>query len=135
MNLQLQDIIPVKDILADSGGPAAVVAVLKSLPLSAIVLPFFVLLAVIFLSTSMDSATYILSAIATKELVEGQEPPRWHRMVWGAILATISISLLLIGGLRVIQTSAVVVSVPIFIFYLLLIVSLLRWLKQDFPKA
>lgn len=135
MNLQLQDLLPVKDILADSGGPASIVAILKSLPLSSIVLPFFVVLAVIFLSTSMDSATYILSATATKELGEGQEPARWHRMVWGAMLATISISLLLIGGLRVIQTSAVVVSVPIYIFYLLLVLSLLRWLKQDFPKA
>lgn len=134
MNLQLQNIVPVKDILADSGGPAAVVAILQSLPLSAIVLVFFVVLAVIFLSTSMDSATYILSAIATKELNEGQEPARWHRMVWGIILAAISISLLLIGGLRVIQTSAVVVSIPIYVFYLLLIVSLLKWLKQDFPK-
>lgn len=134
MNLQLENIVPVKDILADSGGPAAVVAILQSLPLSAIVLVFFVVLAVIFLSTSMDSATYILSAIATKELNEGQEPARWHRMVWGIILASISLSLLLIGGLRVIQTSAVVVSIPIYVFYLLLIVSLLKWLKQDFPK-
>ncbi|MEZ7171019.1 BCCT family transporter [Sporosarcina sp. OR05] len=134
MNLQLENIVPVKDILADSGGPAAVVAILQSLPLSAIVLVFFVVLAVIFLSTSMDSATYILSAIATKELNEGQEPARWHRMVWGIILAAISLSLLLIGGLRVIQTSAVVVSIPIYVFYLLLIVSLLKWLKQDFPK-
>lgn len=134
MNLQLQNIVPVKDILADGGGPAAVVAILQSLPLSAIVLVFFVVLAVIFLSTSMDSATYILSAIATKELNEGQEPARWHRMVWGIILASISLSLLLIGGLRVIQTSAVVVSIPIYVFYLLLIVSLLKWLKQDFPK-
>ena len=56
-------------------------------------------------------------------------------MVWGTMLAVISISLLLIGGLRVIQTSAVIVSVPIFIIYLLLIVSLFRWLKEDFPSA
>ncbi len=134
MNLQLQDILPLNEILNTSGGPATVVEILNTLPLSAIVLPFFVILALIFLSTSMDSATYILSAIATKELKEGQEPARWHRMVWGSILAIISISLLLVGGLRVVQTSAVVVSVPIYIFYLLLIVSLLKWLKQDFPK-
>ncbi len=55
-------------------------------------------------------------------------------MVWGAILAVLSVTLLNIGGLRVIQTSAVIVSVPIFIIYLLLIVSFFKWLKQDFPK-
>ncbi|KXH84083.1 BCCT family transporter [Sporosarcina sp. HYO08] len=134
MNLQLNNILPVADILNDQGGPAAIVEILKTLPLSAIVLPFFVFLGIIFLSTSLDSATYILSAIATKELKAEEDPARWHRMVWGALLAIIAISLLLIGGLRVIQTSAVIVSVPIFIIYLLLIVSLLRWLKQDFPK-
>ncbi|WP_318616924.1 BCCT family transporter [Sporosarcina sp. YIM B06819] len=134
MNLQLSDILPVKDILSENGGPATVVEILKSLPLSYIVLPFFVILAIIFLSTSLDSATYILAAIATKELKEGQEPARWHRMVWGTILAVLSITLLLIGGLRVIQTSAVIVSVPIFVIYLLLIVSFFKWLKQDFPK-
>lgn len=134
MHLQLNDILPVKDILNESGGPAAIVGILKSLPLSAIVLPFFVVLGIIFLSTSLDSATYILSAIATKELKDDQDPARWHRMVWGAMLAIIAVSLMLIGGLRVIQTSAVIVSVPIFIIYLLLIVSLLRWLKKDFPK-
>ncbi|MFD1926647.1 BCCT family transporter [Sporosarcina siberiensis] len=134
MNLQLNDILPVKDILNESGGPATIAEILKTLPLSYIVLPFFVFLAIIFLSTSLDSATYILAAIATKELKEGQEPARWHRMVWGAILATLSITLLFVGGLRVIQTSAVIVSVPIFIIYILLIISFFRWLKQDFPK-
>ncbi|WNS74838.1 BCCT family transporter [Bacillus sp. DTU_2020_1000418_1_SI_GHA_SEK_038] len=135
MNLQLNDILPVKDILNEKGGPAAVVEILKSLPLSAIVLPFFLVLGIIFLSTSLDSATYIIAAIATKELRDDQDPARWHRMVWGAMLAVIAVSLMLIGGLRVIQTSAVIVSVPIFIIYLLLIVSLLRWLKKDFPKT
>ncbi|WP_438310566.1 BCCT family transporter [Sporosarcina sp. FA9] len=134
MNLQLNDILPVKDILNDSGGPATIVEILKTLPMSYIVLPFFVFLAIIFLSTSLDSATYILAAIATKELNEGQEPARWHRMVWGAILAILSLTLLFVGGLRVIQTSAVIVSVPIFIIYILLIISFFRWLKQDFPK-
>lgn len=134
MNLQLNDILPVKDILNESGGPATIAEILKTLPLSYIVLPFFVFLAIIFLSTSLDSATYILAAIATKELKEGQEPARWHRMLWGAVLAILSITLLFVGGLRVIQTSAVIVSVPIFIIYILLIISFFRWLKQDFPK-
>ena len=133
MDLQLSNILPVGDILNEHGGPAAIVEILKTLPISFIVLPFFVVLGVIFLSTSMDSATYILAAIATKEMREGEDPARWHRMVWGAVLAVISISLLLVGGLRVIQTSAVIVSVPIFIIYILLLISLLRWLKQDYP--
>lgn len=132
MDLELTGKVAVSEILNESGGPAAVVSILKSLPLSAIVLPFFVVLGVIFLSTSMDSATYILAAIATKELPVGEDPAKWHRMVWGVLMAAIAIALLLVGGLRVVQTSAVLVAIPIFFIYLLLIVSLLRWLKQDY---
>lgn len=131
IHLQINEILPVTDILDAQGGPAAIVAVLKTLPFSKLVLPFFVILGFIFLATSLDSATYILSAIATKELKDREEPARWHRLLWGAILAVIAVVLLIIGGLRVIQTSAVIVSVPVIVIYLLLTVSLLRWLKND----
>lgn len=134
MNLQLQGIADVAKTVSEQSGSIAVVEILRSLPFDAFVLPFFVIVGVIFLSTSMDSATYILAAVATKELQPGEDPARWHRMVWGAILAALSISLLLVGGLRVIQTSAVVVAVPIFIIYLLLLVSFVRWLREDFPN-
>ncbi|AQQ54799.1 BCCT family transporter [Planococcus lenghuensis] len=133
MNLQLTGELNVTDILNASGGPAAIVAILQTLPFDAIVLPFFVVLGFIFLATSLDSATYILSAIATKELEGDQEPARWHRLLWGAILAALAISLLLIGGLNVIQTSSVIVSVPVIVIYVLLTVSLLKWLKEDYP--
>lgn len=131
LHLQLNDILPVTDLLNEQGGPAAIVEILKTLPLSQIVLIFFVVLAFIFLATSLDSATYILSSIATKELKDQQEPARWHRLLWGVILAVLAIVLLIIGGLRVIQTSSVIVSAPVIIIYLLLAISLVRWLKQD----
>ncbi|MGG7620439.1 BCCT family transporter [Bacillus coreaensis] len=132
MHLELNNILPITQILSDQGGPSVVVELLNTLPLSKLVLIFFVVLGFIFLATSLDSATYILSAIATKELKEQQEPARWHRLLWGAILAIMAVALLMVGGLKVIQTSSVIVSVPVIIIYLLLATSLVRWLKQDF---
>lgn len=131
LHLEMNNILPISQILESQGGQAAVVALLKSLPLSSIVLPFFLILGFIFLATSLDSATYILSAIATKELKDEQEPARWHRLLWGAVQAILAVSLLLIGGLKVVQTSSVVVSVPVIIMYVLLAASLIKWLKQD----
>ncbi|TWT06423.1 BCCT family transporter [Planococcus sp. CPCC 101016] len=135
LNLQLSGALDVIGIMSERGDPAAIVEILKTLPLSFIVLPFFALLGFIFLATSLDSATYILAAITTKELTAGQEPARWNRMLWGMVLAALAVSLLLIGGLKVIQTSSVIVSVPVIILYVLLSVSLLRWLKQDYPDT
>ncbi|MGI8386317.1 BCCT family transporter [Robertmurraya sp. P23] len=132
MHLELNNILPITQILSEQGGPAVVVELLNTLPLNKLVLIFFVVLGFIFLATSLDSATYILSAIATKELKDQQEPARWHRLLWGAILAIMAVALLMVGGLKVIQTSSVIVSVPVIIIYLLLAISLVRWLKQDF---
>lgn len=131
INLELNNILSVTDVLNNQGEPATVVAVLKTLPWSKIVLIFFAVLGFIFLATSLDSATYILAAIATKELKNGQEPARWNRLVWGVTMAILAVSLMVVGGLRVIQTSAVIVSVPVVIIYLLMATSLIKWLKQD----
>ncbi|WP_126425083.1 BCCT family transporter [Brevibacillus marinus] len=134
LHLELNDLLPLTDILETEGGQAAVVAILKSLPLDWLVLPFFLVLGFIFLATSLDSSTYILSAIATKELKDGQEPARWHRVLWGVVQAALALSLLLIGGLKVVQTSTVIVSAPVIVMYVLLAVSLIKWLKADFAQ-
>jgi len=134
LNLQLSGALDVLGVMSESGDPAAIVEILKSLPLSFLVLPFFAVLGFIFLATSLDSATYILASITTKELSAGQEPARWNRMLWGMVLAALAVSLLLIGGLNVIQTSSVIVSVPVILLYGLLTASLLKWLKEDYPE-
>lgn len=134
LNLQLSGALDVLGVMNESGDPAAIVEILKSLPMSFLVLPFFAVLGFIFLATSLDSATYILASITTKELSAGQEPARWNRMLWGMVLAALAISLLLIGGLNVIQTSSVIVSVPVILLYGLLTASLLKWLKEDYPE-
>lgn len=135
LHMELNGILPLTQILSENGGPAVIVAVLKSFPVYKLVMLFFAVLAFIFLATSLDSATYILSAIATKELHDKEEPARWHRLLWAGILSTMSLTLLAIGGLRVIQTSSVFVSIPVVIIYFLLTGSLMKWLKEDFGTA
>ncbi|SMB83551.1 betaine/carnitine transporter, BCCT family [Desulfonispora thiosulfatigenes DSM 11270] len=132
IHLETNGIVSLTDIANTSGGPAAIVALFKTLPLSQLILPVFLVLAFIFLATSLDSATYILSAIATKELKDGEEPARWHRLLWAAVLAFMALSLLKIGGLNVIQTSSVLVAIPVVVIFFLLIGSVMKWLKEDF---
>lgn len=132
MNLQQTGELDVIATMAEVGDASTIISVLETLPLSYIAILFFVILGFIFLATSLDSASYILASTASKTLEEGVEPPIWHTVIWGLIMALLSISLLLIGGLNVVQTSAVVVAVPVVIIYILLVVSLFKWLKEDF---
>ncbi|GAK08265.1 choline transporter [Geomicrobium sp. JCM 19038] len=135
IHLETNNVLSLTNILANDGEQAVIVELLRSLPISTIVMIFFVVLAFIFLATSLDSASYVLASIATKELKDEEEPARWHRVVWGFILSILAISLISVGALRVVQTSAVIVAVPVVVLYLLFTISLIRSLKKDFPKG
>ncbi|WP_434121188.1 BCCT family transporter [Salinicoccus roseus] len=131
MNLQQTGELDVLGSMAEFGDASTIINVLETLPFSYIAILFFVVLGFIFLATSLDSASYILASTASIKVGDGVEPPVWHTILWGLIMAFLSISLLLIGGLSVVQTSAVVVAVPVVIIYALLVISLMRWLKND----
>lgn len=131
MNLQLTGELDVLGSMAENGDASTIINVLETLPFSYIAILFFVVLGFIFLATSLDSASYILASTASIKVGDGIEPPVWHTILWGLIMAFLSISLLLIGGLSVVQTSAVVVAVPVVIIYVLLVISLMKWLKND----
>ncbi|WP_221569124.1 BCCT family transporter [Alkalihalobacillus sp. TS-13] len=131
MDLELNTPLDLTSILNEQGGPAVIVEVLNSLPLSVVVSIFFVILGFIFLATSLDSASYVIASVATKELHDQDEPARWHRLLWGIILSALAISLTIVGGLDVVQTSSVLVSVPVLIMYALMTMSLVKWLKED----
>lgn len=134
MNLQQTGELDVVGTMAEIGDASTIISVLETLPISYFAILFFVILGFIFLATSLDSASYILASTASIKVGDGVEPPIWHTIIWGLIMAALSISLLLIGGLNVVQTSAVVVAVPVVVLYILLIISLMRWLKEDFKS-
>ncbi|MFD1334650.1 BCCT family transporter [Oceanobacillus iheyensis] len=134
MDLELNTPLDLTGILDAQGGPAVIVEVLNSLPLSVLVSIFFVILGFIFLATSLDSASYVIASVATKELQDQKEPARWHRLLWGVLLSVLAISLTIVGGLDVVQTSSVLVAVPVLIMYALMSMSLVKWLNEDEGK-
>ncbi|MDT8862913.1 BCCT family transporter [Alkalihalobacillus sp. MEB130] len=131
MDLQLTGKLNLAQIQAEQGDTSVIVAVLNSLPMPVLVSVFFLILGFVFLATSLDSASYVIASVATKNLSENGEPARWHRLMWGILLSTLAISLTIAGGLSVVQTSSVLVAVPVLIMYVLMTISLLKWLKQD----
>ena len=132
LSLELGQQLPVLAILEDRGAPAAIVAVLLSLPLGKIALAVFCLVALLYLATTFDSAAYTLAAGASRDLGAQGEPSRGHRSFWALALAILPIALLGIGGLRSLQTASLVVSVPLLAVGCLLAVSLRRALREDF---
>ena len=128
--LQEHNLVPVLQILTDSGAPHAIVAVLNSLPGGSSVLVLFGVLCLVFAATSYDSASYTLASAATSSLPSDAHPPGWHRMFWAFFLGILPITLIYLGGLRSLQSAMVIISVPLLIVLMILTAALFKGLRR-----
>lgn len=128
--LELEGILDVTKYLANDQGPAAIAAIVSSLPFSKLVLAGFTFVAVISVATTYDSASYTLASAATGELKAGQNPARWHRLFWASMLGLLPVALLTVGGLKVVQSAVLVASLPVLIVTVLMMFSLYKSLTR-----
>ncbi|MDX1516994.1 MAG: BCCT family transporter [Woeseiaceae bacterium] len=129
--LELEGIVRITEIINNQSQSAAIVATLEQLPWSGLVITVFTLMAIIFVATTYDSASYTLASSATLHLQAGDDPARWHRVFWAFALGLLPIALLWIGGLKVIQVVLLIVSVPILIVGVFMCISLVKLLRES----
>ncbi|MBL6699127.1 MAG: BCCT family transporter, partial [Luminiphilus sp.] len=135
LGLQLSGQLDVVEIMQSSGGNAAVVAGLNTLPMAGLIIGMFAVVAVIFVSTTYDSASYTLAATATQSLDVSEDPPRWHRVFWAVAIAILPIGLMYAGGIKEAQTATLVVSLPLTFTFWLSGWGLLKSLREDHPSS
>jgi BCCT family betaine/carnitine transporter len=136
LDLQMSGTLDIGAVLSAEGIPATVQAILNTLPMAGLVTMVFILLCFIFLATTLDSAAYVLASVTSRKLSGYQEPKRSIRVSWALILAGVGVALIQLGGLKPVQTSTIVVALPLIPVLLVLTLSLMRWLKEDFgPDA
>ena len=131
LSLELTQTLPVLQILDEGGGPAAIIAVVRSLPAAEWALGIFCLVALLYLATTFDSAAYTIAAGASHDLGPTGDPDRAHRSLWALAVAALPIVLMGVGGLQSLRTASLVASVPLLIVGVLLAVSLARALRQE----
>ncbi|WP_170008437.1 BCCT family transporter [Bacillus fonticola] len=127
--LQVEGILDVVGIVNDQGDATAIIAIIDSLPLGAIAVALFVVLATIFLATTFDSASYILAAI-TQDKVD-DDPIRWNRLFWAFSISILPMILMFIGGLKPLQAMTTLGAVPIFPIIILMAFSFIKAIKRD----
>ena len=130
--LELNNILPVTQIMKEVGEAAAITQVMVSLPMGKLALAAFCLVSIIFLATTYDSASFTLASVATRELKAGDNPARWNRVFWAFALGVLPVTLMFIdGGLKVILSATIVVSIPLLVVGVLMSVCLYRSLSED----
>ncbi|MDR2386159.1 MAG: BCCT family transporter [Deltaproteobacteria bacterium] len=123
------------DIVAamKAGGTDVVVyKLLNNLPLAFLTIPLFIILVVIFLSTTADSISYNCATICTGEKGDSQNPSKPLRAVWAVILGSGAITLIIQGeGISAIQMSSVAASSYCVIIYVIAMWYLVDDLKKN----
>jgi glycine betaine transporter len=99
----------------------------EALPLGTLLSAVTTVLVVIFFVTSADSAIVVLSMLSSRG---DPDPPMRVKLAWGVLVSLAALSLLLAGGLKGIQSAAIVAALPFAAVIALLCVSLLRALSR-----
>lgn len=130
MWMDLEGLVPARELVAAGQAEQAIASIMAAIPWQPLPLIAFILVTFIFVTTTYDSASYAISASATRQLQAGQNPARWHRVFWAFALAVLPLALMFLGGLDAIKSSVLVVSLPLLVIGVAMIVSLFRSLRE-----
>jgi len=132
--LELEDLMSVTGVLAQSDMYITVASVISTLPLGSLALAVFILVSIISVATTYDSASYTLASTATAKLREGESPARWNRLFWAGVLGILPIVMMAVGGLQIIRSGVLIVSLPLLFIGVAMAVSLAKSLRVDAMK-
>jgi len=80
--------------------------------------------------TSADSGTLVINTILS---VGNENPPLFHRVLWGLSQGVVAGVLLLAGGLQALQAAAISAALPFAVIMVFMIVGLIRALYEEHP--
>lgn len=102
--------------------------VMEHLPMGQIISLITVVLLCTFFVTSADSATFVLAMLSS----EGNlNPSNTKKVSWGIIQSLMAFSLMLAGGLKVLQIASIAAAFPFAIVMVFACFSLLKAMKAD----
>ncbi|WP_407272731.1 BCCT family transporter [Radiobacillus sp. PE A8.2] len=102
--------------LGDGGMPATVMAIMDQLPMGLWLAVGFLIVSVVFVSTTVDSIAYTVAVT----LQGSEHPQKWLRVFWVVLFGILTVALLTIGegSIQAIQNFIVVTAVPVSILLL-----------------
>jgi BCCT family betaine/carnitine transporter len=116
-----------------ANGQAGVFESLSFLPGGDHIIPIvFTVISIGFLSTSLDSAAFSLSATATRVLDASGNTSPFFRLFWCLILTLVPLSIMFSGApFGALKTLCIFLSVPFLIVIIYMNIGLFRWLRND----
>lgn len=102
--------------------------VMEYQPLGSIISFVAITLLGTFFVTSADSATFVLGMMSSNGNLN---PSTARKLTWGIIQSALALSLMIAGGLGMLQTASIVVAFPFAIVMIFAMISMVKALKQE----
>lgn len=134
LGLQKSGAVDVAGYLANQDEAGAILAVLAELPFSAIFAVVLLIIAFVFLATTMDSSAFAAAEMTAKQNGANTLAPRWLRVLWATVAAIIAFVLVQVGGAKAVRSLCYIVGLPMAIFSFVIILSVIKMLKKDYSK-
>jgi choline/carnitine/betaine transport len=106
----------------------AIFVLLKEFPLYTLLSVVMIILIVIFLVTSADSAVFVLGMMTSDGNLN---PSNMVKVIWGVLMAGITSVLIFSSGLKGLQTASLVSALPFTIILILISISIFQCLYRE----
>ncbi|MDR4494309.1 MAG: BCCT family transporter [Nitrospirales bacterium] len=126
--LELFQDVPLKVVMETQGIEVLLFTVLQQYPSGTLMSLIAIFLIATFFITSADSATFVLGTLTTNGNLN---PPNQVKFTWGIIQSLSAAILLWSGGLKGLQTGAILAAFPFVFVIILLIISLLKSFQKE----
>lgn len=110
----------------------ALFELLNTMPFTTLTSIVAILLIFLFLVTSADSATFIVSGMS---LGDTENPPIRMKVLWGVLLGVLTVALILAGGLTSLQAASLLAGLPFALVLILMIFSVIKSMRREPNKA
>lgn len=104
--------------------------VLRQYPLGVILSIIALVLLCCFFITSADSGTFVLAMLSSNGAMN---PPNSRKVVWGIVQGSLAIGLLVVGGLKPLQTISIAAAFPFIFIMIAGCLSLIKAFRNDRP--
>jgi choline-glycine betaine transporter len=117
--------------IAAEDAMAAIPAILSSLPLGTIAMIAFIIIAMVFLVTTLDSTTYTIASYTSRENMAKYEPSKHLRLIVAAVITALALILMRIGGLAPLEVLSGIMGIPIIALQFILIYAAKKMIDKD----
>ena len=130
MNGELSNEIKVIENLKDIGHANTAITVVNSMPFNHLMLLIFCVITIVFVTTSYDSMSYVISYHVLRTDGEVTNPHRNLRLLWAVILGILPACLVLYSDHSVALDLILITSLPLLFCYPLMAISIVKELKN-----